>query len=92
MRLSTDLLRRCVVLAGPTAGGKTDVAFSIVDELAGRGIASEIVALDSMTLYRGMDVGTAKPTAGERARCPHHLFDILWPDEEFSVAEYLSAA
>lgn len=92
MKLPPKLLRRCIVLAGPTASGKTDVAFEVVDLLARRGVAAEIVALDSMTLYRGMDIGTAKPTAAERDRVPHHLFDVLWPDEEFSVADYLRAA
>ena len=76
-----------VCLTGPTACGKSAVAL----ELAPR-LNAEIVALDSMTLYRGMDIGTAKPTAAERARVPHHLFDVLDPHEEFSVAEYLAAA
>lgn len=81
------LLARCLVLAGPTAVGKTAVAL----ELAPR-LNAEILALDSMTLYRGMDIGTAKPTAAEQARCRHHLLDLLDPHQEFSVAEYLDAA
>lgn len=87
MRFSPDLLRRCWFLSGPTACGKTAVGI----ELARR-INAEIVALDSMTLYRRMDIGTAKPTAAEFAAAPHHLFDRLEPWEEFSVAEYLTAA
>jgi tRNA dimethylallyltransferase len=85
--LESSLLRRCWFLAGPTACGKSAAAL----ELALR-LDAEIVALDSMTLYRGMDIGTAKPSAEERARVPHHLFDILDPHEECSVADYLAAA
>lgn len=87
MHLDPALLRRCWFLAGPTACGKSAVAL----ELAPR-LNAEIIALDSMTLYRGMDIGTAKPTAAERARVPHHLFDVLDPHEEFSVADYLATA
>ena len=82
-----DVLRRCWFLAGPTACGKTAVGL----ELAER-IGAEIVALDSMSLYRRMDIGTAKPSPAERARVPHHLIDILEPHEDFSVADYVSAA
>ena len=87
MRLDPDLLRRCWFLAGPTACGKSAVAM----ELALR-LNAEIVAIDSMTLYRGMDIGTAKPSPEDRHRVPHHLFDVLDPHEDFSVAEYLAAA
>jgi tRNA dimethylallyltransferase len=87
MHLPPDLLRRCWFLAGPTACGKTAAAL----ELAER-IDAEIVALDSMSLYRGMDVGTAKATADEQRRVPHHLIDVLDPHEEFSLAEYVAAA
>ncbi len=74
-------------LTGPTASGKTAVGI----ELARR-IGAEIISLDSMALYRGMDIGTAKPTLEERRAAPHHLIDILEPSEEFSVAQYLQAA
>jgi tRNA dimethylallyltransferase len=74
-------------VTGPTAGGKTAVGI----ELAKR-IDAEIVSLDSMALYRGMDIGTAKPTVAERRDVPHHLIDILEPSQEFSVAQYLEAA
>jgi len=74
-------------LTGPTASGKTLVAL----ELARR-LEAEIISLDSMALYRGMDIGTAKPTAGERAARPHHLIDLIEPDEEFSLARYVEAA
>jgi tRNA dimethylallyltransferase len=86
-QLSEPFPAECVYLTGPTASGKTAVGV----ELA-RLLGAEIVALDSMTLYRGMDIGTAKPTADERAAVPHHLLDILEPHEEFSQAEYAAAA
>lgn len=82
-----ELLTRCWFLAGPTAVGKTAVGIELAERLN-----AEILCLDSMTLYRGMDIGTAKPTPDEQARCPHHLLDIIAPHQEFSVAEYLSLA
>jgi tRNA dimethylallyltransferase len=82
-----DLFGTAWYLTGPTAAGKTAVGI----ELARR-IGAEIVSLDSMAIYRGMDIGTAKPTAAERAAVPHHLIDIRDPQEEFSVADYLDAA
>jgi tRNA dimethylallyltransferase len=74
-------------LTGPTASGKTAVGI----ELA-RLLNAEIISLDSMAVYRGMDIGTAKPTAIERAAVPHHLIDVLDPSENFSVAAYRSVA
>jgi tRNA dimethylallyltransferase len=76
----------CWYLTGPTAGGKTSTGL----ELA-RLIGAEIISLDSMALYRSMDIGTAKPTAEERAAVPHHLVDVLEPHEEYSLAQYLEA-
>lgn len=76
-----------LVLTGPTASGKTALAL----ELAER-IRAEIIALDSMTVYRGLNIGTAKPTPAERARVPHHLIDIRDPWESFTVAEWLERA
>ena len=78
---------RALILTGPTACGKTALAL----DLAGR-IGGEIVALDSMTVYRGMNVGTAKPTAADRARVPHHLIDVLDPWESLTVAWWLAQA
>jgi tRNA dimethylallyltransferase len=78
---------RALVLTGPTACGKSALA----PDLAAR-VGGEIVALDSMTVYRGMDVGTAKPTAAERARTPHHLIDVLDPWESLTVAWWLERA
>lgn len=87
MHLDPPLLRQCWFLAGPTACGKTATSL----ELA-RMIDAEIIAMDSMSLYRHMDIGTAKPTAEERATVPHHLIDILEPHQEFAVADYVTAA
>lgn len=81
------MLRDCWFLSGATASGKTRVGI----ELARR-LNAEIVVMDSMTLYRGLDIGTAKPTAEERAEVPHHLLDVIAPDQEYSVAQYLAAA
>jgi len=77
----------CWYLTGPTASGKTRVGI----ELAGR-IGAEIISLDSMAIYRGMDVGTAKPSAEDRRTVPHHLLDVVHPTEEFSQAQYVQAA
>ena len=77
----------CWYLTGATASGKTGVGI----ELAER-IDAEIISLDSMALYREMDIGTAKPTSQERQRMPHHLLDLLSPQDEFSVSKYLEAA
>jgi len=79
--------RRLLAIVGPTATGKTEVGMGLAEALDG-----EIVSADSMQVYRGMDIGTAKPTAEERARVPHHLIDILDPDEAFSVADYQARA
>ena len=74
-------------LTGPTAAGKTDVGI----ELARR-LDAEIVSLDSMALYRGMDIGTAKPTGEQRAEVPHYLVDVIGPHEDYSLARYLDEA
>ncbi|MDB5307194.1 MAG: tRNA ((37)-N6)-dimethylallyltransferase MiaA [Gemmataceae bacterium] len=76
-----------LILTGPTACGKTALALALAARLG-----AEIVAMDSMTLYRGMDVGTAKPTTADRARVPHHLIDALDPWESATVAWWLRKA
>lgn len=75
------------ILTGPTGSGKSAVALDLAERIGG-----EIVAMDSMTLYRGMDIGTAKPTADEQARVPHHLIDVLDPWEAGNVAWWLEQA
>lgn len=85
--MSFDFSANCWFLTGATASGKTAVGLELAEALGG-----EILSLDSMAVYRGMDIGTAKPHADERARVPHHLIDLRDPHEEFSVAEYLDAA
>ncbi len=77
----------CLFVTGPTASGKTAVGV----ELA-RIIGAEVISMDSMALYRGMDIGTAKPRLEERAGVAHHLLDILEPDQDYSVAQYVAAA
>jgi tRNA dimethylallyltransferase len=68
---------------GPTASGKTEAAIAIAERLG-----AEICSVDSMLVYRGMDVGTAKPTAEDRRRVPHHLLDLADPSERFTVARF----
>lgn len=80
-------MSRVLALVGPTAAGKTAVAVGLAERGLG-GRAVEIVCVDSMTVYRGMDVGTAKPGPELRRRVPHHLLDIWDPAEPFSVAEF----
>src|SRR3954471_21738376 len=81
--MSDSPFHRAIYLTGPTAVGKTAVGVALA-----RRLGAEVVALDSMTLYRGMDVGTAKPTPEERGGIPHHLIDVLDPWESASVADY----
>lgn len=76
-----------LALVGPTASGKTEAALRVAEALG-----AEILSIDSMQVYRGMDVGTAKPTAAQRARVPHHLLDLVDPSETFSVAAFQAAA
>ena len=75
-------------LAGPTASGKTASAFAIAEALASTRPV-EIVSVDSALVYRGMDIGTAKPSVAERARVPHHLIDIIEPSEAYSAARFV---
>lgn len=77
----------CIALAGPTASGKTAAALAIADRHA-----VEIISMDSALVYRGMDIGTAKPTAAELASVPHHLIDIRDPLNAYSAAEFVQDA
>jgi len=76
-----------VAIVGSTASGKSAVALDVARTLGD----VELVSIDSMQVYRGMDIGTAKPTAAERAEVPHHLLDLVDPTEEFTVAEFRTA-
>lgn len=76
-----------VVICGPTASGKTSLSVELAKELD-----AEIISADSMQIYKGMDIATAKPTAEERQGIPHHLMDFLDPSEGFSVADYVRLA
>jgi tRNA dimethylallyltransferase len=76
----------CWILSGPTAAGKTALALTLAERLD-----AEIVSVDSMAVYRGLDIGTAKPTAAERAAVPHHGLDLVAPTAAFSVAQWLAA-
>lgn len=79
--------KRVIGIVGPTASGKTALSLPVAQRLGG-----EIICMDSMQIYRGMDIGTAKPTAQERALVPHHLVDILPPDAAYSVSQYAQDA
>ena len=79
--------KRVIGIVGPTASGKTALSLLVAERLGG-----EILCMDSMQIYRGMDIGTAKPTKEEQARVPHHLHSFLNPDEAFSVSQYAQKA
>src|SRR5574337_855336 len=76
-----------LVLVGPTASGKSATAVALAERTGG-----EIVAADSMQVYRGLDIGTAKPTADDQSRIPHHLLDVVAPDQPFTAADYVRLA
>lgn len=74
---------RIIAIAGPTAVGKTALSLALAERLSG-----EIISSDSMQIYQGMDIGTAKPTEEEMARIPHHLINIVSPSSQYSCADY----
>ncbi len=78
---------RCLALAGPTAAGKTAAALALAER-----VPLEVVSVDSALVYRGMDIGTAKPSAAERAAVPHHLIDVIEPSEAWSAARFVDEA
>ena len=80
-------MKNVLAVVGATASGKTALAIALAKELGG-----EIISCDSMQIYRGMDIGTAKPSEEEKAGIPHHLIDIVEPSESFSVADYAPLA
>ena len=91
MTTTTPPALACLCLAGPTASGKTGAALAIAQALANERPV-EIVSVDSALVYRGMDIGTAKPTPEERALVPHHLIDVIEPFEAYSAARFVSDA
>jgi tRNA dimethylallyltransferase len=78
-------LSASLAIVGPTASGKSDLALAVARRYGG----VELVAADAMQVYRGMDIGTAKPTAAERDEVPHHLVDVADPGDDFSLARYV---
>jgi len=79
--------KKILAISGPTAVGKTALAIRLAEALDG-----EIISCDSMQIYKGMDIGTAKPTREELSRVPHHMIDVVSPDKDFSCAEYKDMA
>ena len=76
-----------IVIAGPTASGKTSLGIAVCKRFNG-----EVISADSMQIYKGMDIATAKPTKEETDGIPHHLIDIIDPEERFSVAQFKNLA
>lgn len=85
--VNSTMQNHLVIILGPTAVGKTEIAINLAERLEG-----EIVSADSRLLYRGMDIGTAKPTIEQRKRIPHHLIDVADPDQVWSLTLYQEAA
>lgn len=85
--MTLDTRPRCIALMGPTASGKSAYALELAERLGG-----EIVSVDSALVYRGLDIGAAKPTRDEQARVPHHLIDVREPWQPYSAAEFASDA
>lgn len=84
---------RFPVIVGPTAGGKSSLAVSVAHRLrAVAGYPAEVITADSIQVFRGLDIGSAKPTESEKQGIPHHLIDILEPEERFSVHAWLGMA
>src|SRR6266567_2649652 len=84
---SSPSFLRPFLLAGPTAVGKSELALLLAEKIGG-----EIISVDSMQVYRGLDIGTAKPSAIERARVPHHLIDVVEVTEPFDAAQFARLA
>jgi tRNA dimethylallyltransferase len=88
LQFPPELLQKSIFLVGPTASGKSDIAIELAKSVGN----VEIVSLDSMCIYREMDIGTAKPSAEMREQFPHHLVDVVAPHEDYSVVDYLESA
>jgi tRNA dimethylallyltransferase len=81
-----------LVIVGPTATGKTGLSIQVAERLTAEGLPAEIISADSRQVYRGLDIGTAKVSAADRARVPHHGLDLVDPNEPFSVADFTAEA
>ena len=86
-KANVQLALSCWFLTGATASGKSQTSLHLAERLN-----AEIISLDSMAIYRGMDIGTAKPGQAEQSRVPHHLIDVVDPIDQFSVSQYRDAA
>ena len=84
---SVNSVSKPVFIAGPTAVGKSEIALRLAEQIGG-----EIISVDSMQVYRGLDTGTAKPSAADRARVPHHLIDVVDVTEPFDAAKFVELA
>ncbi len=84
---STPPTTDCWYVTGPTASGKTEIGLQLAECLD-----AEIISLDSMAVYQQMDIGTAKPTTEQRQIVPHHLLDVVSPDTDFSLSQYVNEA
>ncbi|MCX6727503.1 MAG: tRNA (adenosine(37)-N6)-dimethylallyltransferase MiaA [Candidatus Saccharibacteria bacterium] len=85
--MASNKVKPLIVIVGPTASGKTSVAIEIAKKFDG-----EVICADSRTVYKGMDIGTAKPSISEQEGIRHHLLDIVRPDQQFTVAEFKTLA
>ena len=85
---SSSSVPALLVVAGATATGKTDLAIDVALALRADGIPVEVISADSRQVYRGLDIGTAKPTVSQRRGVPHHGLDLVTPDQPFSIAEF----
>ncbi|HUE35843.1 MAG TPA: tRNA (adenosine(37)-N6)-dimethylallyltransferase MiaA, partial [Candidatus Acidoferrum sp.] len=81
------MANRCIFIAGPTAVGKSEIALALAEKIGG-----EIISVDSMQVYRGLDIGTAKPDAATRKKIPHHLIDVCDLTEPFDAAKFVQLA
>ena len=87
MQASDDFRKRSLFLSGPTASGKSAISLEVA-----KLIDVEVISMDSMAIYRGMDIGTAKPRQEAQEQVAHHLIDIAFPNEEFSISQYIELA
>lgn len=86
--IQEETTQRVISIVGPTASGKTELAINIAEELTRKGQPAEIINADAYQMYKGLDIGTAKPSKDEQKKVPHHLIDILNPEETMSVARF----